>query len=244
MTIAGTLFVSVLAQAAPLEFEVASVRQNRLEDRIVTVAAGPGGRFAARGYTLALLIQRAYGVMDWNIQGGPSWIRSDRFDVVATAAVEGNLTETQLQPMLRKMLVDRFRLAVHRSSRQIAGQALVVARGGLRGAKPSTVNECRDSFQFDGNGVEAKGITMSDFAAWVGGKLGWIAVDHTGLDGRYDLRATWRFDPDRTSSSDPREEFRSLVVDALEDQLGLKIVRRKIRIETIVIDQVDRLSDN
>src|SRR5580704_16218205 len=69
------------------EFEVASVRPNMADDRIVTINVGPGGRFTARGYTLGLLMQRAYGVMDWNVSGGPAWIRSDRFDVAAKAPV-------------------------------------------------------------------------------------------------------------------------------------------------------------
>src|SRR5438270_2602843 len=65
------------------EFEVASIRPNIADDRIVSIKVGPGGRFEARGYTLVLLMQRAYGVMDWNVIGGPPWIRSDRFDVTA-----------------------------------------------------------------------------------------------------------------------------------------------------------------
>src|ERR1700730_14164716 len=81
---------------APTEFEVASVRPNTANDRIVTINVGPGGRFAARGYTLVLLMQRAYGVMDWNVSGGPGWIRTDRFDVSANANVEGDLTDAQL----------------------------------------------------------------------------------------------------------------------------------------------------
>src|SRR6266446_633836 len=85
---------------APTEFEVASVKPNTANDRIVTINVGPGGRFAARGYTLVLLMQRAYGVMDWNVTGGPAWIRTDRYDVSAKAVVAGNLTEGQLQPML------------------------------------------------------------------------------------------------------------------------------------------------
>src|ERR1700694_1841342 len=92
---------------APTEFEVASVRPNTANDRIVTINVGPGGRFAARGYTLVLLMQRAYGVMDWNVSGGPGWIRTDRYDVVAKASIEGNLTERQLQPMLQGLLADR-----------------------------------------------------------------------------------------------------------------------------------------
>src|SRR5215475_1703449 len=85
------------------QFEVASVRPNTLDDRIVSIAVGPGGRFTARGYTLVLLIQRAYGVMDWNVEGGPAWIRTDRFDIAATAKVS-NLSEAQLRPMLQDLL--------------------------------------------------------------------------------------------------------------------------------------------
>src|SRR6266446_9930483 len=99
--------IGVIAAAAaftqvqtPTEFEVASVRPNVANDRIVTINVGPGGRFDARGYTLVLLMQRAYGVMDWNVTGGPAWIRADRYDVSAKAVVAGNLTEGQLQPML------------------------------------------------------------------------------------------------------------------------------------------------
>jgi uncharacterized protein (TIGR03435 family) len=70
-------------------------------DGIVTINAGPGGRVAASGHTPALPMQRAYGVMDWNIAGGPGWSRTDLYDVAAKAIVAGNLTEKQLQPMLQ-----------------------------------------------------------------------------------------------------------------------------------------------
>src|SRR5438128_10652358 len=125
--IAGSLIGVVAAAAAfaqvqpPAEFEVASIRPNKADDRIVTVNVGPGGVFAATGYTLVLLMQRAYGVMDWNVSGGPGWIRTDRFDVAARANVQGDLTEAALQPMLAKLLADRFRLTLHRSSAQTAG---------------------------------------------------------------------------------------------------------------------------
>ena len=69
-SVAGIVLAAAFAQAQRA-FEVASVRQNKLDDHIVTINVGPGGRFAARGYTFVLLIQRAYGVMDWNVTGGP-----------------------------------------------------------------------------------------------------------------------------------------------------------------------------
>src|SRR5260370_41934238 len=102
--IAGAL--AAQAPASPA-FEVASIKPNTANDRIVTINVGPGGRFAARGYTLVLLMQRAYGVMDWNVSGGPGWVRSDRWDVIAKANVAGNLTEKQLQPRLEALLAAR-----------------------------------------------------------------------------------------------------------------------------------------
>src|SRR5947208_13567123 len=103
---------------APTEFEVASLRPNMANDRIVTINVGPGGRFAARGYTLVLLMQRAYGVMDWNVSGGPGWIRTDRWDVTAKASISGDLKESQLQPMLQRLLAERFKLKLYRSTKE------------------------------------------------------------------------------------------------------------------------------
>src|SRR5580692_8825104 len=122
--IVASIIVAAAALAhaqAPAEFEVASVRPNLVDDRIVTIRVGPGGTFSARGYTLVLLIQRAYGVMDWNVSGGPAWIRTDRYDVAAKANVQGDITEAELKPMLAKLLADRFKLELHHSSTQASG---------------------------------------------------------------------------------------------------------------------------
>src|ERR1700730_8671570 len=135
---------------APTEFEVASVRPNTANDRIVTINVGPGGRFSARGYTLVLLVQRAHGVMDWNVSGGPGWIRTDRYDVAAKASVAGSLTEGQLQPMLQALLAERFKLKVHQSSKEMSGYALVVGKGGPRMKAAADGEEHRDTFRMSG----------------------------------------------------------------------------------------------
>ena len=127
--VAAILLLTAAAVPAA-EFEVATVKQNKLDDRIVTVNLSPGGRFDARGYTLVLLMQRAYGVMDWNVTGGPGWIRMDRWDVSAKAGTSATLTEKQLQPLLQSLLAERFKLKVHRDSKETAGHALLVARNG------------------------------------------------------------------------------------------------------------------
>ncbi len=240
--------LATLAFAQAPQFEVASVRPNLLDDRIVTIDVGPGNRFSARGYTLVLLIQRAYGVMDWNVTGGPSWIRDDRFDVSAKAA--GALTEASLQPMLQRLLADRFKLRVHNSTREMPGYALVVARGGLKAKAAAGGEELRDTFRFNQTGLSGQSIAMPTFARFVGGKLGWVAVDETGLSGLYDVKAVWKVEQEMplepVPGYDPRDPLRFAANKAIEEQLGLKIIPKRITVQTIVIDSVEKAtaSDN
>jgi uncharacterized protein (TIGR03435 family) len=238
--------VVALAQVrTPAEFEVASVRPNLLNDRIVSINVGPGSRFAARGYTLVLLMQRAYGVMDWNVTGGPGWVRTDRYDVVAKSSFEGNLTEKQLQSMLERLLADRFKLKVHESSRQMPGWALVVDKGGAKLSLSAETEENRDAFRMTDSGITAQGITMVTFARFVSGKLGLVGVDETGLLGLYDFNLNWTVEKDPNGPlPDPQEALRFAVNSAMHDHLGLKLIPKRISVRTIVIDSVEKASEN
>ena len=246
--IAALAIPAALAQPQASEFEVASVRQNLLDDRIVTINIGPGNRFTARGYTLVLLMQQAYGVMDWNVTGGPGWIRTDRWDIAAKANIAGNLTDTQLQPMLQRLLAERFKLRLHRDSKEMAGYALVVGRGGQKVRASVDSQEHPETFRMGKGELTGQGITMDRFARWVGGKLGLVVVDKTGLQGVFDFKVTWTEEPARPTDglpgADPREELRAAVFAALEDQLGLKIAPQKISVPMLVIDSVEKASEN
>jgi uncharacterized protein (TIGR03435 family) len=251
LMIATTFATMFAAGQAPAEFEAASVKPNKLNDRIVTIEVGPGGRFSARGYTLKLLIQRAYGVMGWNITGGPGWLDADRYDVSAKAARAvvgtGDLGEKQLQPMLRAMLADRFKLRLHEESREMSGYALVVARGGLK-VKLATAGEHNsDAFRFNATGLTGQ-VSMPDFARYVAGKLGLVAVDQTGLDGVYDFKAEWTVEAEQLSgvlpAADSRDAMRSAVFTAVEKQLGLRFNAQKIAVRTLVIDGVEKATEN
>jgi len=226
---------------APTEFEVASVKPNLADDRLVTIRVGPGGVFIATGYTLVLLMQRAYGVMDWNVSGGPGWVRTDRFDVAAKANVRGDLTEAALQPMLAKLLAERFKLTLHRSSTQTSGYALEVAKGGPKLKPSADAEEHQDTFRLARFGLSGQGISMRNFARFLGGKLGVIVVDETALQGLYDFKVDWRIDPAR-SGGDSREPLLEAAFDALQTQLGLKVVPKKVTVELLVIDHVEKAS--
>lgn len=246
---------TALAQAqVPTEFEVASVRPNTAHDHIVTIDVGPGGRFAARGYTLKLLVQRAYGVMGWNISGGPGWLDSDRYDVSAKATVAGNLTEEQLKPMLQRFLAERFKFRFHESSKEMSGYALVLGRG-VPNVKPAVDGqEHPETIRMSGVGLRGQGITMEMFATMIGGLLGMPVVDQTGLKGVYDVKVAWTQQTDQYTRGlpavDPGDAGRSVepvgstLFTALQDQLGLKLTSHRATVRILVIDSAEKASAN
>jgi len=237
-----------LAQVqAPTEFDNASVSLNTANDRIVTIDVGPGAKFAARGYTLVLLMQRAYRVMDWNVSGGPDWIRTDRFDVSANAIIEGNLTEEQLRPMLQKLLAERFKLRLHPSSKEMAGYALLVSKSGPKLKPASDGAEHPDTFRMNSAGLSGQGTRMEDLARYVGGKLGLVAMDMTGLKGVYDVKVDWSSQQDQFTDGFggvDRDAWRRVVLMALENQLGLKLNPQTITVPMLVIDSVEKVLKN
>jgi uncharacterized protein (TIGR03435 family) len=162
----GVILIPLVVTAAlPQTFDVASVKQNRLDDRIVGIHVGPGNRFTARGYTLGLLIQRAYGVMSWNISGGPTWIHEDRFDAAAKANISGNLTDRQLQPMLVSLLAERFKLKLHNSTKETSGYALGLAKGGPKLTPSAETEEQGDTFRLDHKGIRILRTNVSNRAS-------------------------------------------------------------------------------
>jgi uncharacterized protein (TIGR03435 family) len=122
------------AQSAPADgpsFEVASVKQNKSGDAFMRIG-GPPGRFNATNMPLRQLVQIAYQIQPFQVEGGPSWIGSDRFDIVAKT--DGNLPPPTpgvpgpIQLMMRTLLADRFKLVVHHETKEQSIYALVMAR--------------------------------------------------------------------------------------------------------------------
>jgi len=109
-----------------LAFDVASVKPNVAGDLRVTMQAMPGGRFIATNAPLRTLIREAFALQGSQLSGGPGWLDSDRFDIVAKS--ERNPTPLQMRMMLRALLAERFRLSVHTDTREMPLYALVLAR--------------------------------------------------------------------------------------------------------------------
>lgn len=128
----GTLSVPLLRAQSPADaargpaFEAASVRPNRSGHADWRLEPLPGGRLTATNATVAALIRFAYEMPDFQVFGGPNWLNSDRFDVVAKA--EGDASLEQKRLMLRRLLAERFKLTTHTEMRELPIYALVMAR--------------------------------------------------------------------------------------------------------------------
>jgi uncharacterized protein (TIGR03435 family) len=124
-------------QEALPQFEVASIKPNKSGDGRIMMGVQPGGRLNATNVTLKALIRNAYQVQDFQIAGGPDWMTDEHYDVLAKAENDGTGDParspgpgqpSKLQLMLRALLADRFKLAVHNETRDMPIYALITAK--------------------------------------------------------------------------------------------------------------------
>ncbi|HEX2663074.1 MAG TPA: TIGR03435 family protein [Candidatus Acidoferrum sp.] len=207
--------------AAPsYEYEVASIKPNRSGTNMIRFMFNPSG-LSGTNVTLAMLIRTAYGIEENQISGGPSWLKSEHYDVdakmdSATADALHKLAEDQrrvaTQHMLQALLADRFKLAVHHDSKELSIYALVVAKSGpkLQQAKPGDTypNGIKGPDGIGRGGVMRMGrgqltgqaLPMSALARLLTGQLGRTVVDKTGLQGDYDFTLQWTPDESEGAS--------------------------------------------
>jgi len=230
---------TVWAQSPPatntnLKFEVASVKPNTSGDGRMMIGVQPGGRYTATNMPLRLLIRNAYGIQDFQLVGAPDWADSERFDIIARAEhdigppIPGG-PPSPIQLMLRSLLEDRFKLALHTEKRELPIYALVLARpdGKLGPQLQPTKTDCsalsgargRGGPPPDppppapGGGRPACGVRMMPGQLAAGGfPIGLLAqqlsqsaqrvvVDRTGLTGNYDFDLKWT--PDQLPQGAP-----------------------------------------
>jgi uncharacterized protein (TIGR03435 family) len=221
-------------QNTPLAFEVASIKPAAQGNR-TRIAFPNGGRFTATSMALKTLLGVAYDVREFQISGGPAWITSERFDIAATSDKPGATTRDVVM-MLQTLLTERFKLALHRETRDSQVYGLVVADGGLKLKETPDGKE----LSLDGGGGRAIGtkVTMGLLSQFLSQQLARTVLDRTGVTGAYDLTLTWT--PVDTNPDNPGPS----IFTAVEEQLGLKLQSQRGPVEFIVIDGVERPTPN
>jgi len=125
--------VGAFGQNARLAFDVASIRPTAPNTQQIVLLFLAGGGFRYTNTSLRSLIQTAYAVQDYQIVNGTNWMDSQKYDVEAKAAAGGaNVSRDQVLLMVQSLLADRFKLKVHRQTKESSIYALVVAKSGLK----------------------------------------------------------------------------------------------------------------
>ena len=205
------------------------------------------------------------------IVGGPNWIHTDAYSIQANA--EGHPSEETMQgPMFQALLEDRFKLKIHRETRQGPVYALTRAGGALklkpfpegsclerpvtRPAPPPPAGKryCDQQILFVGPSLKAEGVTLIEFSKLLNLILDRPVVDQTGLTGRFNIHLEFARDQATArlpegfggegTAPPPSDPSRPTIFTAVQEQLGLKLMPARGPVESLVIDHIERPSEN
>jgi uncharacterized protein (TIGR03435 family) len=241
-----------MAADAPLAFEVATIKLSNPDQ--------PGKLYTVRGRqvltintTLNDLVVFAYDLHAKQIVGGPDWAETQKYDVTGQPEAPGVPNGVQLRGMIRQLLTDRFKLAFHREKREMPVYAIVVGPNGHKLTKNDTNPNGLPGLFFRGLGVlPVTNATIADFAGVLqSAVLDRPVVDKTGLTGRWDFQIRWTPDESQFGglgvrvpppTNDPNAP--PGIFTAFTEQLGLKLDPTRAPVDVLVIDKVEKPSEN
>jgi uncharacterized protein (TIGR03435 family) len=255
----GAAVLSTAVFAQPLErpkFEVASVKVSA-EQGGMAVRDTPGGRLVANA-PIKLLIMNAFGIQRSEIVGGPDWINRDRYQIEAKG--ESSSDRNQLMQMLQTLLQERFRMTTHREIRETPAFSLTVGKRGSKlaprdndcaadmsassgrsGTETFPCGQMRISGSAAGVIMEGKQVPISELVRVLAVSLGRPVLNGTNLSGVFDIRLEFAEEGLGAPSS---ESAGAVVFAALQEQLGLKLELAKTKISFLIIDQIERPTEN
>jgi uncharacterized protein (TIGR03435 family) len=233
--------VSARTGATAAAFDVASIRPTDPSTTGFSISPSPTS-LRIRGAPVRFLIEYAYDLHDFQLEGGPSWIKTARFDIIGKmdappqdGPTDWPATKQLLQLRLQTLLGERFNLHFHRAIRDLPVYKLRVAKSGSR-LVPAT----KDTGYTQGRGLlRCSSSSLSTLAAMLADSLDRTVVDETHLPGYFSFDLRWNPDDDAGADSQYPNLF-----SAIEEQLGLKIVAGKGPVDVLAIDTIDLPSPN
>jgi uncharacterized protein (TIGR03435 family) len=245
--------------AKPLSFDVISVKPSGGGNGS-GMRMNPDG-FSTKNVPAHMLLTEAFQADEGQVLGEPDWARTMTWDI--DAKVTGDdvpelkaMSFDQRRSMVRQVLEERFGLKVHHETRDLPVYALVVAKGGpkLTAAKPDPDHPMMPGspgrLMFNGRRLEGGSSNMQFLAVVLARPAGRKVIDKTGLTGRYDFVLTWGEDEGGVpapaggpvAAGDPAAG--ESIFTALEEQLGLKLEPVKAPVDVVVIDHLEKPSEN
>ena len=255
----------LVAQApAPPAFEVASIKPTTAPGSDGGFALAPGGRLDVSNQPVRALIRYAYGIHDYQLVGGPSWIDREFFDIHAKAAAtsldqQGSIAEENIELMVQRLLADRFRLAIRREPRDMPVYALTRAHSTdslgpqlrraaidcealIAAGKTPPRATSGDVTVCGGRNTPAhitvNGFPLARLAASLSTRLQRFVLDRTALSGPFDVDLDWS--SGLATADGATDQGGASIFTAVQEQLGLKLEPSRGSVDVLVIDHVER----
>ena len=249
-----------LAAAQTTHFEVASIKPADRAAIERSLRTDNAGGLNATNVPIRALITMAYGIRDSQLTGGPKWVDTDCYDVMAKPEkMEGapgfvgpsSITDEQrkvrddlLKERIRNLLTERFGLQVRKEIREEQVYTLTVTKSGPK-VTPNTTPGARQGLTMNPERAQGFAAPMSLLAEDLADTLGRPVIDKTGLTEKYDWKLEWAPEATPGSTEAPLQVSAGpTIFTALQDQLGLKLESTKGPVEVYVIDHIDQPSEN
>ena len=226
----------------PAAFDVISVKPSDPKNLSMTIRPTPNN-FIMTGASLKFLVQYAYDLHGFQLEGVPAWMASTRFDIVAKSDTSSAPAQSEdfeasqklTRARLQSLLADRFKLRAHKGTMEMPVYGLVVAKGGpkLEASTASTGFSTRPG-QFI-----CSDASMDDLASLLSGSMDRMVLDQTKLTGSYKFTLKWT--PDESANPNPDIPG---IFTAIQEQLGLKLIPTKGPVEMLIIDHIENPSPN
>lgn len=226
--------------AQPPSFDVASIKPNRSGGGGSAIR-GASGQITMDNVSLSKVTLWAYGIPDDREYAlvGPEWLSTERFNIQAKFPADSS--PQLVRQMTQTLLAERFKLALHRETRQMPVYALVVAK---RGPKLHAAEDGQPRTSSRPGRLDATKITMQKLADLLARLIGREVVDETGLKGVFDFTLEWS--PDETQKLAQPDAGPAggtsgpSLFTALQEQLGLKLEGRKGPVQVLVVDHIEK----
>jgi uncharacterized protein (TIGR03435 family) len=240
----------LMAADAKPAFEVATIKPSDPGAQGQGINMNQSGHFTTRNTPLFDLIKFVYGLHPKQIVGAPSWVETERFDILAKPDTPGLASTPQMKAMIQKLLAERFGLEFRREKRELSAYVVTVDKAGIKLTKSENPVPL---YGISGRGpgaIAVRNATIAEFAQWLQSRaLERPVVDQTELTQRFDFTLEWKPDPSQLGPNAPAQlpqniEDRPDLMTAIRTQLGLKIESGKAQVEVLVIDKVSKPSEN
>jgi uncharacterized protein (TIGR03435 family) len=248
------------ANADPI-FEVATIKPNDSGAPSLQGITMNGRNFRTRNSSLGDLIHFAYDVQTKQIVNAPEWMEKDRYNIAAVPEQQGVPNAEQVKIMIQKLLANRFKLTFHHDKKELSAYLLTVAKDGqklTRTQRPGPQPGIGFRPGTGGLTLMVMNATMADFTGFLQVLvLDRPVVDETGLKGNFDFQCTFTPDESQFNGHPPMPPPQQTdtantgsassapsLYEAFQQQLGLKLSAKKTPVDVIVIDHVEKPSEN